>query len=256
MDYKTVLEKLTELRNRVEAMQKASGGEREEDRAEVQILYGEVEEAYKLLAGIKQVVVPLYGKTAGPTYPTYFEAGYLSGRSIYQPEGHAELLKVIGKARQLAADPQVPSSAPSISNLIQILSRFRECSQYIKSPPMDEREVQDILWIMLRSEYDRVEREETLPRFGAKSYRPDFGIPDLRTLVEVKFVAEKISVASIQEGILADLPAYVSDASAYDAVVVLVYDYAHKLRDPRKFVEDLRSVDGVLDVIVVPGIGG
>jgi hypothetical protein len=34
-----------------------------------------------------------------------------------------------------------------------------------------------------------------------------------------------------------------------------VYDAAQKLRDEHKFVEDLKSVDGIINVVVVPGIG-
>jgi hypothetical protein len=38
-----------------------------------------------------------------------------------------------------------------------------------------EREVQDILLIMLRSVFDDVIDEDTLPEFGHKGYRSDFG---------------------------------------------------------------------------------
>ena len=60
---------------------------------------------------------------------------------------------------------------------------------------MSERGVQDIIWIMLRAQSDRVDRESTPPRFGTKNYRPDFGIPDLSTLIEVKFIGERTRIA-------------------------------------------------------------
>jgi hypothetical protein len=107
---------------------------------------------------------------------------------------------------------------------------------------------------MLRAQFDRVDREETLPRFGTKGYKPDFGVPDLTTFVEVKFIGEKTEVAKIQEEILADVPGYLQAASQYTGIVVLVYDAAHKLRDSRKFIEDLRSVQGIVEVFVIPGI--
>ena len=40
-----------------------------------------------------------------------------------------------------------------------------------------EREVQDILWIMLRSVFDDVVDEEPLPKVGHGSHRADFGLP-------------------------------------------------------------------------------
>jgi hypothetical protein len=108
---------------------------------------------------------------------------------------------------------------------------------------------------MLRSHFDRVDREDTLPRFGAKNYRPDLGIPESRQLIEVKFIGDKTSLPEIQESIIADIPGYLTGNSRFDTVIILVYDYAHKLRDPKKFIEDLRSVDGIADVLVIPGIG-
>jgi hypothetical protein len=108
---------------------------------------------------------------------------------------------------------------------------------------------------MLRAHFDRLDREDTLPKFGVKGYKPDFGVPELKTLVEVKFIGERTVVAQIQEEILADIPGYLSDHARYDAIIVFVYDAAHKLRDSRKFIEDLRSVEGIVDVVVVPGVG-
>ena len=39
--------------------------------------------------------------------------------------------------------------------------------------------------------------------------------------------------------------------AAYDSLAVIVFDAGQKLRDSRKFEEDLRKVDGIVDVIVV-----
>jgi hypothetical protein len=47
----------------------------------------------------------------------------------------------------------------------------------------------------LRSQLDRVDREDVLPRLGAKTYRRDFGLPDLGVFVEAKFIGEKGDVA-------------------------------------------------------------
>ena len=73
-------------------------------------------------------------------------------------------------------------------------------------------------------------------------------------MVEVKFVGEATRPSDIQEEILADVPGYLQDQSRYDAILVIVYDAAHKLRDDRKFIEDLKSTPGIVEVLVVPGI--
>ena len=157
--------------------------------------------------------------------------------------------------RQHAKDPAIPKIEYSITNLIEVLRRFRECCQYLTIPLQDESYVQSVLWTILRSHFERLEKEETLPKFGAKSYRPDFGIPDLRVLIEAKFIGPKTDVATIQDGILSDVAGYLKSTPDYDSIVIFVYDSAQKMRDSRKFTEDIKTVEGIIDVIVVPGIG-
>ena len=55
-------------------------------------------------------------------------------------------------------------------------------------PITSEREIQDILWLVLRSVFDDVIDEDTNPKVGHASTRADFGIPSIRLLVEVKYV--------------------------------------------------------------------
>jgi REase_DpnII-MboI len=252
MDYNVALSKLENL---LVAMKKImTPSPQKDDYESFCTLYGEVEELVRRFGGENRVEVPLFSGAKSAVYPNFIEAGFLSGRTIHRQEGYAQLLKIIGKVRQASSDPHSPPAPPTVTNLIQTLRRFRECCQYIQTPPQNEREVQDTIWIMLRSQYERVDREDMLPRFGAKAYRPDFGIPDLQTFVEVKFIGEKTDVATIQEEILADVPGYLNATTKFSGIVELVYDHAHKLRDPRKFIEDLRAVEGILDVIVVPGI--
>jgi hypothetical protein len=216
------------------------------------MLYGEVEELIHRIDGVREITVN--GRGGSSIHKDYISAGFLSGRTFHTDQAYSQLLKVIGKVRALAESSVIPEFPISVSSLVSTLNKFRECCQYIQVPPKNERDVQDILWIILRSHFDRLDREETLPKFGVKSYRPDFGIPDLGILLEVKFIGEKTHLPSIQEGILADIPAYLAKFSKYTGIIAFVYDANHKLRDPRKFIEDIRTVEGIVDVIVVPGI--
>jgi len=169
-------------------------------------------------------------------------------------KGYTQLLSIIGRVRSKIAAPGSTLDEASVTALIRVLNRFRQCCQY-GAPPKDEKAVQDVLWIMLRASFDRVDREDVLQKFGAKGYKSDFGLPDLRTIVEAKFIGEKTDVGRLQDEILADVQPYLQAGSPYAGIVVIVYDAAQKLRDDRKFREDLRSVNGVVDVIVVPGVG-
>ena len=255
MNYDEILSKLTRFKD---AYYKCiwganlSDAERRNLRDELTVQYGELEELIVRFSGMQKIEVETrHGSKI--VFSSYVEAGLSTSTRLFN-EGYRQILKVIGKVQQLAEDPALPKQEHSISTVVQVLRRFRECCQYIKDPPKDEKAVQDIMWIMLRSQFDRVEREETLPKFGSKNYRPDFGIPDLQLLIEAKFVGEKTHIPNIQDEILADISGYLTNSQLYNALVVLVYDDAQKLRDPRKFIEDIRTVDEIVDVIIIPGI--
>jgi hypothetical protein len=256
MSLKTALAKLTEMLSLVDLLESNPSGFGQPNMDKLTGLYGEVEEVIHQFEGIQSILVPQFGGAPPTKHKDFFSAGYLSGRTFNKADGRRMLVKVIGKVRAKLDTPLELEASPSILQLQVTLSRFRECCQYIQAPPNNERAVQDIIWIMLRAQFDRVDREETLPKFGVKSYRPDFGVPDLRTLIEVKFIGPKTELSSIQEELLADVPGYLSQNTRYAGLVIFVYDAAQKLLDPRKFIEDVGSVAGITKVFVIPGIGG
>jgi hypothetical protein len=260
MDYRRELEKLDSFRvllGRYDPIKYESTEEVKRLQQELVEAYGSVEEVIEKFVGRNSIKVPIHGEVEPTVYPNLIEAGCLSGRTIHAYQGRMQLLKVIGKLKSIVADPNYkePKDEATVSSLIRAMARFRECCHYLAAAPQSEREIQDLLWVILRSHFDRLDREDTLPKFGIKSYRPDFGIPELRTLIEVKFVGEKTSLPQIQEELLADIPGYLQAQSRYDSIVYFVYDGAHKLRDARKFIDDLRSITGVTDVLVIPGLG-
>jgi hypothetical protein len=246
MDYDEFLKKLFRMRELMEKSWRTPTITPQE-RQEIALLYGECEELITRILGVGKV------KLNDVIYPNLIEAGWLTGYTHYESEGHSQLIKVIGRVQQLASGKRAPVDAPQYSDAITTLRRFRECCQYQKEPPSDERAVQNILWIMLRARFARVDKEDSLPTFGVKNYKPDFGLPDLGLLVEAKFIGTETSIGKIQDELLADATGYLSNAAGYSSIVIFVYDAAHKLRDDRPFVEALKSVDGISDVIVVPG---
>jgi hypothetical protein len=251
MDLKTGLTKLETLLG----LMNDRGTPSQERQDLIVAKYAQVEDLIHQFEGVQNIPVLTGFGQERITYKDWVAAGWISGRTMYTEQGRTQLIKVISKVRSRLEDPGVVEIPASIDQLLRVLRRFRECCQYIEAPPGNEKAVQDIIWIMLRAQFERLDREDMLPRFGVKAYKPDFGVPDLRTLIEVKYVGSKTDVARVQEEILADVPGYLGSNSNYAGLVVLVYDAAHKLRDVRKFIEDLTTVNGVVDVIVVPGIG-
>jgi hypothetical protein len=119
-----------------------------------------------------------------------------------------------------------------------------------------EREVQDILWIMLRSAFDEVVDEDTLPKFGHSSYRADFGLPRLGVLVEAKYVYKSADFKKIENEVMIDSIAYLKNTSRYKEIVVFIYDESGSVEHHDLTRETLLELDGVTDVVIAsrPGI--
>ncbi len=114
-----------------------------------------------------------------------------------------------------------------------------------------EREVQDILWLMLRSICPDLEDEDTLPKFGHSAYKADFGIPSLALLVEVKYARSAADFREIEKQVLEDLVPYLKTPERYREVLVFIYDASSSVQEHDTTVRALRSVPGIADVIVV-----
>jgi hypothetical protein len=100
MTKKEILKKLTELKNTVVEFNtiKYESTERKKILHEkISELYGMVQKHYLIETGEKNIEVPVAGSQLISKFNNYFEAGYLSGRTIHSHQGYMELLSVIGK---------------------------------------------------------------------------------------------------------------------------------------------------------------
>jgi hypothetical protein len=116
-----------------------------------------------------------------------------------------------------------------------------------------EREVQDIVWIMLRSVFDDVVDEDTLPKFGHKSYRADFGLPRLGVLVEIKYIytGSNEEFKAIENEVMVDSVAYLQNTDRYQEIVVFIYDQSSSVQHHDTTRQALLQLNGVTDVIIV-----
>jgi hypothetical protein len=121
----------------------------------------------------------------------------------------------------------------------------------IRWPIRGEREVQDILWLMLRPVAPDLEDEDTLPKFGHSTYRADFGIPSLGLLIEAKFARSAADFKAIEKQVLEDLVPYLKSPERYREVLVLIYDDSCSVQNHDTTVRALRSVAGITDVVIV-----
>lgn len=143
-----------------------------------------------------------------------------------------------------------------------ILSRFEDAmkrwrydpntaSKPIKWPVNEEKEVQDILWLILRSYFDDLIDEETLPKVGHSSYKPDFAIPSLRLLVEAKVAYKKEDFKKIEKEIMQDTKGYLTNTEEYDKIIVFIYDKSVSVQEHGETRKDLIKFPEIEDLIIV-----
>jgi uncharacterized protein (TIGR02391 family) len=107
----SALEHLKDVLDRYKPIKYSSTDESRALSQEIPQVYGLVEEVYKRFAGSQRVEV-VDGKHKN-VFSNYFEAGYLSGRTIHATEGYKELLKVIGRVRaEVAKDSSATAIVP------------------------------------------------------------------------------------------------------------------------------------------------
>lgn len=119
----------------------------------------------------------------------------------------------------------------------------------------DESHVQSFLWAILEPRFgDQLYDEQYLPGFGQKQPRFDFGLANLKTIVEVKIARTHRDFPKIEEEVAGDLGLYFSEPQRYDRMVVYVYDDSDRPH-PEQY-DTLRSAltqrdRRIVDVIIV-----
>jgi predicted nucleotide-binding protein len=138
MDYGSKLIRLEYLRGLVERYIPLMYGSTDEARGlhrEICEVYGEVADVFEEIVGRQRIDVPNVGPGSS-TYPNFFEAGFLSGRSIHTHQGQTELLKVLGQVKK-RADASPLASAVTRGNRIFLVhgqdeANLQACARFIE----------------------------------------------------------------------------------------------------------------------------
>lgn len=120
----------------------------------------------------------------------------------------------------------------------------------IRWPVLSEREVQDILYLMLRPVFLDLEDEDTLPKFGHSTYRADFGIPSLGLLVEAKYARSAADFKAIEKEVLEDIVPYLQTPERYSRIVVFIYDHSASVQVHDTTARALRRAPGIEGVVI------
>jgi hypothetical protein len=139
----------------------------------------------------------------------------------------------------LFATDTVAVPAPSVALLIQLCERLPQAARFLSSRRegkqpykiVDEYDVQDLLHAVIRAYFKYSIDEEPIGKVGgARSARADLAIPDLNTIIEVKYVRGPKDQQRIVEEFAQDLLLYTAWAPL-QTFIYLVYNSAD-LRDP------------------------
>lgn len=89
----------------------------------------------------------------------------------------------------------------------------------------DEAHVQAFLWAALYPLFGAELRDEQyLPGYGQLQPRYDFGVTNLKLIVEVKLIRTRVDFKKVEEEIAGDADIYFSDPNRFDRMVAYVYD--------------------------------
>ncbi len=169
---------------------------------------------------------------------------------------------VIHRAVADILDASIDQMVLSRSHIGTVLRRFEAAMRRwrwdeddlhdpIRWPVRSEREVQDILWLILRSVFEDVVDEETLPKVGHSTYRADFGLPRLGVLIEAKYARHYTDFKKIEKEVMEDSVAYLRNAGPYKEIIVFIYDESASVQEHDMTAAALRDLDTISDVIIV-----
>ena len=149
---------------------------------------------------------------------------------------------------------QAKHVAGVLRNFEAAMKRWRwdgqELQKPIRWPITQEREVQDILWLILRSYFQDVVDEDALPKFGHSTYKADFGIGSLKLIVEVKFTSTKRDFKRIEKEIQEDCIPYLR-SFLYESLIVFIYDHSASVQEHDTTRKALLEIPEIVDVVIV-----
>ena len=152
------------------------------------------------------------------------------------------------------ASLQARHVAAVLQNFEPAMKRWRwdgdELQKPIRWPVNQEREVQDILWLILRSYFADVVDEDALPKLGHSTYKADFGIGSLKLIIEAKFATSKNDFKKIEKEVQEDCIPYLRDLR-YESLIVFIYDDSASVQEHDTTRRALLEIPGIVDVVIV-----
>jgi len=152
-----------------------------------------------------------------------------------------------------AASLQPKHVAAVLHNFETAMKRWRWDGEELQKPirwsVTQEREVQDILWLILRSYFPDVVDEDALPKLGHSTYKADFAIGSLKLIIEAKFARSKDDFKKIEKEVQEDCIPYLLDLR-YESLIVFIYDDSASVQEHDTTRRALLELPGMVDVVI------
>jgi len=148
------------------------------------------------------------------------------------------------------------ASLMSVNHVSKILQNFESAmkrwvfNENKKWVIDNEKDVQSILYLILRSVFEDTQYEEPTDKFGHGWSVVDLKIPSLRLLIEVKFVRQSSDFSKIEDEIKIDSIDYVKSTD-YKKIVVFIYDNSSSVQDHETTKNAMKKIDSIEDVVIV-----
>jgi hypothetical protein len=148
----------------------------------------------------------------------------------------------------------IDQSIISSNQVVRLLNNFESAMRRWPNkkehvwPIINEKDIQSILWLILRSVFDDVSDEEPFSRIGHKYSIVDFRIPSLQLLVEAKYIWKREDFGEIEDQIKIDSFNYLREIG-YKEMIVFIYDESASVQEHQLTISALENL-GVKKVII------
>ncbi len=119
-----------------------------------------------------------------------------------------------------------------------------------------EYHVQNLLWFLLAPLFPDAQKEPYLPQVAGLNPRPDILIPSWQLVIEIKYFRPGDKQGELVRAIAEDRSLYIHKGSAYNAILVFVWDDSRRSELHPGLINGLKQIENVVDAVVVsrPGM--
>jgi hypothetical protein len=152
------------------------------------------------------------------------------------------------------------SEIPALLHIEKLLSRFHLVAQQLQNrrdgrPTLviaDEYDIQDLLYALLRLEFEDIRLEDPTPQSAGKSARMDFVLKNHGIVIEVKKTRDRLADKELGDQLLLDIARYKARSDC-QTLVCFIYDPDRRIQNPAGLKHDLEAsrADGFSVVVHV-----